>query len=43
MEKKVLNLSENGKLLSRKWQTIGITGGSCSGALRLVSHQLVVN
>ena len=43
MEKKVSNLSENGKSLSRKWQTIEITGGLCSGVLRPVSLQLVAN
>ena len=31
MEKKVLDLSENGKLQSGKWQITAITGGSCSG------------
>ena len=43
MEKIVLELSGNGKLLSRKWQITEITGGLRSGVLRLVSPLLVVN
>ena len=36
MGRTVLELAENGKLLPGKWQTTGITGGSCSDALRPV-------
>ena len=36
MERTVLELLENGKLPQRKWQTTGITGGSCLDALRPV-------
>ena len=43
MEKKVLDYLGNGKLQLRKWQTIEITGGSCSSASRQGSPQLAVN
>ena len=36
MGRTVLDLSGNGKLLPRKWQTTGITGSSLSDALRPV-------
>ena len=39
----LIKISQNGKLQLRKWQTIQITGGSCSSASRQVSLQSVVN
>ena len=39
----MLDYLGNGKLQLRKWQAKEITGGSCSGALRQVSLQSVVN